>query len=266
MAPQIREQQVVAAFVRAADTLVVGYDMVDLLHTLVDDCAHILAVDAGGLMLADSTGQLELIASTSESADLVEVMQLNAGEGPCVDCFNTGLPVTVGDIAHSDDKWPAFQKAALSQGFRSVHATPMRLRGTVIGTINLFGRSVGELNAADIAVAQALADIATISILQERSVRDSDMLAAQLQRALQSRILVEQAKGAVAQLTSISPDQAFAVLRTFARNNNLALSVVCQGVIDRTLDIVGLTASTTLTPAGTSRGSGAVDTSAASIE
>lgn len=239
MTRQSREQKIAATFVRMADTLVADYDMVDLLHTLVQDCTEILAVDAGGLMLADSAGQLELIASTSESADLVEILQISAGAGPCVDCYTTGLPVTVGDISNSGDTWPAFQAVALAQGFRSVHATPLRLRGKVLGTMNLFGLTIGELNEADIAVAQALADVATIGILQERNARDSDILAGQLQRALQSRIIIEQAKGAVAQSSSISPDEAFSVLRTYARNNNLTLNAVCEGVLDSSLDIIG---------------------------
>lgn len=237
MEQQTREQRVSAAFVTVADTLIDDYDMVDLLHTLVEVCADILATDAGGLMLADAAGHLQLVASTSESADLMEILQLDAGEGPCVDCFTTGKPVTVGDIDGDGARWPAFREAALGQGFRSVHATPLRLRGTVLGTMNLFSSTVGELNDADIAVAQALADVATIGIIQERSIRDSGILAEQLQRALQSRVLIEQAKGAVSQIASISPEDAFALLRKFARDNNLTLSIVCERVLDRTLEI-----------------------------
>lgn len=199
-------------------------------------------------MLADPGGELQLIASTSESADLVEVLQLSAGAGPCVDCFVTGKPVTVGDIAATGEKWPAFKEAALGQGYRSVHATPLRLRGLVLGTMNLFSSKVGELNEADISVAQALADVATIGILQERTIHDSSILAEQLQRGLQSRILIEQAKGAVAQIASISPDEAFAVLRTYARNSNLTLSLVCEGVLDRSLDITVAGATAKLKP------------------
>jgi GAF domain-containing protein len=242
MDQQSREQKVSSAFVTVADTLIDDYDMVDLLHTLVEVCADILDTDAGGLMLSSANGQLQLVASTSESADLVEILQLDAGEGPCVDCFRTGRSVTVGDIAESGSRWPAFREAALGQGFQSVHATPLRLRGTVLGAMNLFSSTVGELNAADIAVAQALADVATIGIIQERSIRDSGILAEQLQRALQSRVLVEQAKGAVSQQASISPEEAFAALRKFARDNNLSLSKVCERVMARTLDISNLTA------------------------
>jgi GAF domain-containing protein len=248
MAQLSREQKVSAAFVKVADTLIAGYDIVDLLQTLIEECADILDTDAGGLMLADLAGELQLIASTSESADLVEVLQLSAGAGPCVDCFVTGKPVTVGDIAATGEKWPAFKEAALGQGYRSVHATPLRLRGLVLGTMNLFSSKVGELNEADISVAQALADVATIGILQERTIHDSSILAEQLQRALQSRILIEQAKGAVAQIASISPDKAFAVLRTYARNNNLTLSLVCEGVLDRSLDITVAGATAKLKP------------------
>lgn len=248
MAKKSREKKVSAAFVKLADTLIDGYDIVDLLQNLVEECTDILDTDAGGLMIADAAGELQLIASTSESADLVEVLQLSAGAGPCVDCFVSGKRVTVGDIAASGEQWPAFKAAALGQGYRSVHATPLRLRGIVLGTMNLFSSKVGELNEADISVAQALADVATIGILQARTIHDSGILAEQLQRALQSRILIEQAKGAVAQIASISPDHGFAVLRKYARTNNLTLSAVCEGVLDRTLDIAGVGEDTNLKP------------------
>ncbi|GAB3136025.1 GAF and ANTAR domain-containing protein [Marisediminicola antarctica] len=245
MANQSREQKVSAAFVTVADTLIDDYDTVTLLQTLVEVCADILATDAGGLLLANSEGQLQLVASTSDRADLVEILQLDAGVGPCVDCFTTGKPVTVGDIAGSGSRWPVFREAALGQGFQSVHATPLRLRGTVLGAMNLFSTTVGELNDADIAVAQALADVATIGIIQERIVRDSGIVAEQLQRALHSRVLIEQAKGAVAQTANVSPENAFAVMRKFARDNNLTLSGVCEGVMDRTLEITNSGAATT---------------------
>lgn len=237
MPKQSRETQLSAAFVAVADTLTANYDVVDLLHTLVSECAAILNVQAGGLMLTDSGGNLQLVASTSESADLVEVMQLAAGAGPCVDCFTTGMMVSVPDIAATGQKWPAFREAALSQRFLSVHATPMRLRGTVIGTMNLFGTEVGEVSRADAAVAQALADVATIGIIQERVTTHSHVVAEQLQRALDSRILIEQAKGALAQATAMTTDEAFNSLRSYARNHNLPLHAVAEGVTSRTIAI-----------------------------
>ena len=237
MSKKSRETRLNAAFVAVADTLTANYDVVDLLHTLVSECAEILNVQAGGLMLADSDGNLQLVASTSESADLVEVMQLAAGAGPCVDCFTTGTMVSVPDIASTGQKWPAFREAALSQHFLSVHATPMRLRGNVIGTLNLFGTSVGEVTPADAAVAQALADVATIGIIQERIAAHSHLVAEQLQNALDSRILIEQAKGALAQATAMTTDEAFNSLRSYARNHNLTLRAVAQGVTDRTITI-----------------------------
>ena len=237
MSIQSRETRLNAAFVAVADTLTADYDVVDLLHTLVSECAEILNIQAGGLMLADADGNLQLVASTSESADLVEVMQLAAGAGPCVDCFTTGTAVSVPDIAATGQKWPAFRQAALSQRFLSVHATPMRLRGTVIGTMNLFGTATGEVNRADAAVAQALADVATIGIIQERVAAHSQLVAEQLQRALDSRILIEQAKGALAQATTMTTDEAFNSLRRYARSHNLTLHAVAEGVTGRTIAI-----------------------------
>lgn len=233
-----REQRINSAFVTMADTLIADYDVIDLLHTLVEVCANVLDVQAAGLMLADDDGELQLLASTSEQADLVEVMQINAGAGPCVDCFRTGVVVSVADIEALGAEWPAFQMAALQQGFHAVHATPLRLRGQVLGALNLFSVEPGALNPPDIAVAQALADVATIGILQERSIRETGIVTEQLQRALESRVIIEQAKGAVAVMGRIGVDEAFAILRDYARRNNLTLRAVAEDVTARRLDVL----------------------------
>jgi GAF domain-containing protein len=236
-----REAQLSAAFVKLADTLITDFDVVDLLHWLVEECTRILDTQEGGLLLVDAAGVLQVIASTSEEAQLVEVLQLAAGEGPCLDCFRTGTAVTVGDLHKNAEQWPAFSAEALKRGFRSVHATPLRLRGQIIGTMNLFSIHPGELGAADIAVAQALADVATIGILQERTIRSSGIVAEQLQYALDSRILIEQAKGVLAATAGLTMNEAFATLRTYARNHNLTLATVAQQVIARTITIAAPT-------------------------
>lgn len=232
-----REQRITAAFVTVADTLIADFDLIDLLHTLVVACTDVLDVSAAGLFLADDDGDLQLLASTSEKADIVEIMQLNAGAGPCVDCFRTGAAVDVPDIDSSPGDWPEFRAAALGQGFRAVHATPMRLRGQVLGAMNLFRVEPGALNPEDAAVAQALADVATIGILQERSIRETGIITEQLQRALESRVIIEQAKGVLSVVESIGVDQAFDRLREHARRHNLTLRVVAERVIARTLDL-----------------------------
>ena len=221
-----REQQITAAFVRVADTLTADYDIIDLMHSLLEVCTSVLDVTAGGLLLAD------------EGGELVEVMQLGAGAGPCVDCFRAGRAVAVSDIELSGGQWPEFQKAALGQGFRSVYATPMKLRGQVLGAMNLFGTRAGELNAPDAAVAQALADVATIGILQERSIRETGIVTEQLQRALETRIIIEQAKGVLSVTGRLTMDEAFVALRRYARDRNLTLRVVAEGVTNRTIDVL----------------------------
>ncbi len=236
-----RETRLNAAFVMVADTLTADYDVVDLLHTLVSECTQIVHAQAGGLMLVDADGDLQVVASTSESADLVEVLQLAAGAGPCLDCFATGEQVSVPDIAASAERWPAFRDAALLQGFSSVHAIPMRLRGDTIGTMNLFDTSTGELSRRNAAAAQALADVATIGILQERISTHANVVAEQLQKALDSRVLIEQAKGAIAQANGTSMDESFATLRRYARNHNLTLHAVSEAITTRSLPIPSLT-------------------------
>lgn len=231
-----REARISAAFISVADTLTTEYDMVDLLHTLVSECVGILGMEAGGLMLVDGNGDLQLMTSTSEAADLVEVMQLAAAAGPCIDCFRTGVAVSVREISESQ-QWPKFRTAAMEQGFHSVLATPMKLRGKILGTMNLFGITAGEVTARDAAVAQALADVATIGILQERVIQEGHLMEGQLHRALDSRILIEQAKGVIANELSLSMDDAFNLLRKYARDRNLTIRSVSEQVSNRAISV-----------------------------
>jgi GAF domain-containing protein len=230
-----REQRINEAFVKVADTLMDSYDIVDLLSTLVRECTDLLGVEAGGMLIADTFGNLELVASTSEEAEFVEVMQLAAGAGPCVDCFTTGAAVSVEDITATGDTWPQFTAAALQRGFRSLHATPMRLRGRVIGTMNLLGTRPGVFDERDTALAQALADVAIIGILQERSLRDPQIISEQLHLALDTRVMIEQAKGVLSHVHSMSMEDAFGALRTYARDHRMTLRDLAGGVIDRSI-------------------------------
>lgn len=230
-----RAERVSAAFVKITDTLVADYDVLDLLHALVEAAVDLLDAAAAGLLLADPHGELQLLASTSERSQLVELLQLQAGSGPCVESYSTGTLVVVKDIAALSGKWPEFQAAALSQGFRSVHALPMRVYGRTIGAMGLFGEKPGALSREDTAIGQALVDVATISILQERTIRESALVNEQLQRALNSRVLIEQAKGVIAYTSRVSMEEAFRRLRSHARSNNQSLHDTAARVVDRAL-------------------------------
>jgi GAF domain-containing protein len=232
-----REGQLVDAFAALADTLVDDYDAVELLQTLVENCRDLLDVTAAGILLADVDGTLEVVASTSEASRLVEVMQLGASAGPCVDCYTTGETVSVPDISTTPDKWKAFRDSAAGQGFASVYALPMRLRETTIGALNLLRDETGELNERDVRAAQALADVATIGILHARSLRESDAVRDQLQRALNSRIVIEQAKGVLSQTHRVSTDEAFSLMRKYSRSHGLLLSSVAEQLVARSLTI-----------------------------
>ena len=231
-----RESRLVATVVRLADTLVAGYDVVELLQLLVDSTLDLFDVAAAGILLGDLDDRLELIASTDESARIAELLQLAAGTGPCVTCFTEGRMVSVPDIS-TDLDWPEFGRRATELGFRSLHAVPLRLRDTTIGSMNMFGANVGELSAADAQAAQALADVATIGILQERAVRSAVIAQEQLQRALNSRVVIEQAKGVVAYRRGVPMDEAFDLIRRYARENRLGLSSVAEQIVDRTLSL-----------------------------
>jgi len=228
-----REARLGTIFVRLADTMVDDYDMVDLLDTLVEECKLVLDVSEVGLVLADSDAGLQVMASTSERSSLIEALQLREHEGPCMQCYATGEVVTIHDIKDLGEQWRHFSKLALEQGFRSVHAVPLRLRGRTIGALNLFRDGTGALNEDDAAVAQALADVATISIMQERFIREQEVVSEQLQRALDARVIIEQAKGVLAQSHRIPVDDAFIRLRAYARINDSRLVDVASKVVQR---------------------------------
>lgn len=232
-----RAQSVSTAFVKLADTLVAEYDVLDLLHSLVDSSVQLLDAAAAGLLLADPNGQLKVLAATSEESRLVETLQQRAGVGPCIDCFRSGVVVTVEDVGAEEERWPEFCRASLSQGFRSVHAIPMRLHGKTIGALNLFRTEAGTLDAEDTAIGQGLADVATIGILQERTIRESATVNEQLQRALNSRISIEQAKGVISHLSGVDMDEAFRRLRHYARSNSQNLHQTAEAVINRTITV-----------------------------
>ena len=237
-----RELVLSRAFVGLADTLVDDYDVIDLLDRLVGYSVELLAADAAGLLLADSQRTLRVVASSHEDAEVMELLQLQADQGPCVECFRTGAPVSVPDLVDAAGRWPVFVAAVAERGaYRSVHALPLRLRGEAIGALNLFHHQPGALPDADLAVGQALADVATIGILQERAIHRSDVLTEQLQAALNSRVIIEQAKGVLAHRGSLSMDAAFDRLRRYARTHNARLSEVARQVIETDLaaDVLG---------------------------
>ena len=233
-----REDKLAGAFVDLADTLVDDFDVLDFLHSLATHCIALLDVDAAGLMLADSEGQLRVAASSTEQVRLLELFEVQNDEGPCLDCFSTGEPVAVDDLAEVEpQRWPRFNAEAAGAGFRSVVALPLRLRSETIGALNLFRVVPGPMLDEDRSLAQALADVATIGILQERGTRRRELLARQLQDALSSRIVIEQAKGVLAERAGVHVDAAFELLRTFARRNGLQLSEVARKVVARELDL-----------------------------
>ncbi|MGH3906890.1 MAG: GAF and ANTAR domain-containing protein [Pseudonocardiaceae bacterium] len=235
-----RGRPLAEAFVALADTLVADFDVIDLLHRLAADCVDLLTVAAAGLLLSDQRGNLRVVASSSEQVRLLELFQLQTDEGPCLDCVRSGLQVTATDPADITQRWPRFAVEAARAGFRTVHALPMRLRSETIGALNLFHAEAGPLAVDDLKVAQALADVATIGILQERTIRDNQVLAEQLQTALNSRVIIEQAKGALSERCGVDMAEAFSLLRAHARRHNQRLSDVARAVVEDSIPIDGL--------------------------
>ncbi len=229
----ISTERLTDLFVEVADTLVADFDLVEFLHNLADHAADISGADAVGLMLADHRGKLRFMGASNEQGEMLELFQLQNSEGPCLDCYLSGQPVVNADLTSARERWPLFAPAAEQAGFGSVHAFPMRLRDDTIGALNLFGSAHDGFADHEVRVVQALADVATIALLQERSIARADALTEQLQGALNSRILVEQAKGALAQQEHLTPDQAFDLMRTTARSSRRRLVDVAGDVLAR---------------------------------
>ncbi|MDF2563169.1 MAG: transcriptional regulator [Microbacterium sp.] len=232
-----RDSRIFQTFAMLADTMVDDYDVVDLLQLLVDACHEVLGISAAGILLADDEGDLQVVASTSEASRLVELMQLGAQAGPCIECYRTGAAVSVASIPAVPEKWGAFRDSATAHGFGATDAVPLRLRDTTIGALNLLREEEGPPDDFDVVAARAFADVATIGILHERSLRESELLSRQLQQALQSRIVIEQAKGVVSFTNGVPIDDAFQIIRSYARRNQLPLSSVAARLVNRELRI-----------------------------
>ncbi|MFC4495205.1 GAF and ANTAR domain-containing protein [Streptomyces ovatisporus] len=226
----MREQRLVTVFVELADTLVDDFDVIDLLHTLAHRCVELLDVQAAGLMLGDQHGRLRPAAASSEHAPLLDMFESQSEAGPSVECFRTGQPVINADL--DDPRWPRLREAAGEAGFASLHALPLRLRGEIIGTLNLVHSESRTLSDADMHVGQALADISTLSVLSQRSLREGEILAGQLHNALTSRVTIEQAKGVLSARLRMPIDVAFTVMRDHARAHDERLSVVARRITE----------------------------------
>jgi transcriptional regulator with GAF, ATPase, and Fis domain len=229
------DQQFLArTFVELADSLVADFDLIDFLRLLTDRCVGMLEVSAAGVLLADRDGELRVMAASDEEVRLLELFQLQNAEGPCLECFHTGALVTVSDLSREAAHWPRFVEQARRRGFEAVQAVPLRLRDEIVGALNLFRSAPGPFDPAGTSIAQALADVATISLLQQRSSLRSDLLNEQLQNALNSRVIIEQAKGMLAERRDITMEQAFTALRRHARSRQLRLSDLAQDFITGT--------------------------------
>lgn len=228
----VSAERLATIFVEVADTLVDEFDLIEFLHMLTDRTGDLVGAAAVGLVLADNRGDLQFMAASNENAKLLELFQLQNHEGPCQEAFRTGQPVINVNLGQAASRWPRFAPEATATGFQSVHAFPMRLRNQTIGALNVFGDTEGgDFEGADVSIVQALADVAAIALLQERAIRRGEVLTEQLQGALNSRIVIEQAKGAVAQAYQISVDEAFTRIRAYARNSSQRLTDVAYAIV-----------------------------------
>lgn len=240
---QGRENRIARAFVELADTLVDEFDLAEFLHVLVEHCVDLLDVAAAGVLLVDQQGGVRMAAASSEEAGLLELFEADTDAGPCVECVRTGRPVNSTDLAAAAGRWPRFAGAAKQCGFSAVHAVPMRLRREVIGALSLLSTQADGVRAMSSQLGQALADVATIGILAQRAIDHAGVLTDQLQTALNTRVIIEQAKGVLAARSgTLSPDEAFAVLRGYARTQHRRLSELAHEVVEGVIDVRSIVA------------------------
>jgi GAF domain-containing protein len=229
-----REATLIRTLVEIADNLVEDFDVIDVLTVLSCRCVEVIDVDSAGVMLVTPAGELQVIASSNDAMRILELFELQADEGPCIECFRSGNAVVNVELSKVHSRWPQFAHRAIDDGFHSVHALPMRSRGITVGALNMFRIAPGPLDDDDIAVAQALADVATIAIIQHQTSIGAAELIAQLNEALNSRIIIEQAKGKVSESSGLDMAASFQRLRNHARNHNLRLTDLARSIADGT--------------------------------
>jgi GAF domain-containing protein len=239
-----REHWLADTLVSLSDTLVANFDVVEFLSMLMQRVGELLSAAEVGLMLADANQNLRVMASSTERMRLIEVFEVQTHEGPCLDSYREGTPVVNADLHEAGERWPVFTPMARSAGFRMVHALPLRWRDRTIGATNIFHAHRVVISESDAHLTQALADVATIGLLNEQAARGAGQLSEQLQRALSSRVIIEQAKGVLAERAGVEMDTAFEWLRRYARGNHLRIAEVAQGVVGRTLSLEQLQPST----------------------
>lgn len=235
-----REQRLAETFVELADTLVEGFDVIEFLYMLTDRCVELLDISAAGLMFGDERGRLRVAASSSEESWLLELFQLQNNEGPCLECYRSGEPVEEHDLAQADARWPLFAPEAVRAGFRTVHALPMRLRDRTVGSMNLFHVNADAFSPEATGIAQSLVNVATIGLIQVESGHRSEVLLSQLERALEARVVIEQAKGVLAEMRDVTPAEAFGLLRAHALSNHRRLTDLAHAVLERDPQTAGL--------------------------
>jgi hypothetical protein len=234
-----RQALTATTFVEIVDTLVDDFDVIDVLTHLTSRSVELLQAAAAGILLADAAGQLRVIGASTEQVGLLELFQIQNDEGPCLDSYRTGTVVFNANL-DADSAWPRFAKESVRCGYPSVCAVPLRLKSLTLGCLNLFMSEPIALTGAEMLLSQALADVASIAIVQDQATREAAIREGHLQHALTSRISIEQAKGMISERIGVDMDEAFNRLRSFARTNNRLLTEVAQSIVAGTTGIESL--------------------------
>jgi GAF domain-containing protein len=235
-----QERTMLEAFVTLADSLVGDYEVNEFLRMLMERCAEVFEVTTAGVMLESADGHLRIAAALSAEMEELEQAEVDNEDGPCHEAYRTGEPVVADDLDTSDvaDRWPRVVDRMREMGLKAVYAFPLRLRDDRIGALNLYRAAPGAFRDEDVRLAQAMADVATIGILQVRKLESAEQRAGQLQHALDSRVVIEQAKGIVSARRDVSVDEAFHAIRRHARSHGRNIHEVARSIIEEGADVI----------------------------
>ncbi|MGW7412317.1 GAF and ANTAR domain-containing protein [Streptomyces sp. NPDC054863] len=244
-----REQHIAKAFVSLADSFAEDVDPTVLLDRLAAHCVALTSTDAAGIMMIDARGSLRTMAVSDSRAALLELFQMQSGQGPCIDAWHEQHRLDVPDLATQESRWPDFVPLARELGFRGAYALPMKVNGQGVGALNLLREDPGTLTDTELALAQALADVACVAVVrwQADPARPHDVLT-QVQAAVSVKATIETAKGLLAAAGGIGVQEADAALHRYSRLHGMSPSDAAQQLVRRTLDPCEVMAARTASP------------------
>ncbi|UFU02236.1 GAF and ANTAR domain-containing protein [Ruania suaedae] len=224
--------QLTAAF---TEKLVAPYDVDEALRTLAENLTDLLALAGSGVTLGLEE-RLRAATAVPPHLAALEHYQEQHQEGPCVSAYHTGEVVAVSDL-REETRWPGYRTIAADVGVRAVAGMPMKLAGNAVGALNMYHAEPHIWDDSDLLAARALSNMATAYLIHSSTLSQQNQLSDQLQHALDSRVLIEQAKGVLTQTHALTLTEAYELLRRNARNNGRKVREVADDVVEGRLQL-----------------------------